>query len=460
MCASHGYCISSVAEVRSGTSVRTRTPEPNGNVPFRFRFWFNAVASGPVPCSGVAWDVLNAFERPSPTTGSINQHYYRFGSRHSHDVAMPDLQRVPRRVPTNIAESSPVQIIGAEQPSLAAPDMIPEYANGCNADLTSTSTVCFEDYADPTRHEECHICGDYTGFRKGACLLGWHPDLEQFHPNALVELRDGRRNALESRRVLIVGQMSSHILFGENTHTYLQLGTTLTSSGLRKNDVCCMPFCSVAIYCGLVDIKYSGLSDMPVSDNDEQCALRPDGTLKDASEIPWLNDPDDTEPISAHGLGAPSLNLDSDTSMTAGLKGKEPAQLVGSRRAIKPTAKAQQASLTRFFSTRTVLVDGKESVQTSSANSANSGPSKQGGSTPTAGKGTQKCTKASVSAGPKKCIKTTTGNQDVESDTNDDQDFTIGDGEARGSDGGDDTEEEGGYEQMRKDADQDRKLYR
>ncbi|KAH8984580.1 hypothetical protein EDB86DRAFT_2833501 [Lactarius hatsudake] len=198
---------------------------------------------------------------------------------------------------------------------------------------------------------------------------------------------------------------------------------------------------------------------MPVSDNDEQCALRPNGTLKDASEIPWLNDPDDTEPISAHGLGAPSLNLDSDTSTTAGLKGKEPAQLVGSRRAIKPTAKAQQASLTGFFSTRTVLVNGKESAQTSSANSANSGPSKQGGSTPTVGKGTQKRTKASVSVGPKKRIKTTTGNQDVKSDTNDDQDFTIGDGEARGSDGGDDTEEEGGYEQMRKDADQDHKPY-
>ncbi|KAH9011482.1 hypothetical protein EDB85DRAFT_1890716 [Lactarius pseudohatsudake] len=117
---------------------------------------------------------------------------------------------------------------------------------------------------------------------------------------------------------------------------------------------------------------------MPMSDNDEQCALRPDGTLKDASEIPWLNDPDDTEPILAHGLGAPSLNVDSDASTTAGLKGKEPAQLVGSRRVIKPTAKAQQASLTGFFSSRTVLIDGKESAQTSFANSANSGPAKQG----------------------------------------------------------------------------------
>ncbi|KAH9004871.1 hypothetical protein EDB86DRAFT_2825271 [Lactarius hatsudake] len=193
-------------------------------------------------------------------------------------------------------------------------------------------------------------------------------------------------------------------------------------------------------------MPFGGLTDM--SDNNEQCALRLNGTLKDASEIPWLNDPDNTEPILAHGPGTPSLNLDSDNSMTASLKGKESAQLVGSCHTIKPTAKAQQASLTRFFLTRTILVNGKESVQMSSINSGNSGPSKQGDSTPTVGKGAQKHTKASVSVDPKKCIKTTMGNQDVKSDTNDDQDFMIGDGEARGSDGGDNTEEEGGYEQM------------
>ncbi|KAH8986184.1 hypothetical protein EDB86DRAFT_2832778 [Lactarius hatsudake] len=312
--------------------------------------------------------------------------------------------------------------------------MIPEYANGCNADLTSTSTVCFEDYANSTHAPPTSPAPSTV------------PQCD-----ALCHAPQGMRNATSVVTTLasakIVGQMSSHILFGENTHTYLQLGTTLTSSGLRKN----YPFPNPSkpltltqgsgVYGGYEisnpypnpftplpptprGLKTPGMhyaypicaaqrgiilgrmcvacfSDMPVSDNDEQCALRPDGTLKDMSEIPWLNDPDDTEPISAHGLGAPSLNLDSDTSTTAGLKGKEPAQLVGSCHAIKPTTKAQQASLTGFFSTRTVLVGGKESAQTSSANSANSGPSKQGGSTPTAGKGTQKCTKASVSAGPK-----------------------------------------------------------
>ncbi|KAH9025274.1 hypothetical protein EDB85DRAFT_2149862 [Lactarius pseudohatsudake] len=91
---------------------------------------------------GCSWDILNVFKHPSPTAGSINQHYYRFGSRLSRDVTMPlpDLRR-------------------AEQPSLApltlfalnSPDTIPEYANS-NADLASTSIIVhFEDYADPTR---------------------------------------------------------------------------------------------------------------------------------------------------------------------------------------------------------------------------------------------------------------------------------------------------------------------
>ncbi|KAI9444652.1 hypothetical protein H4582DRAFT_2052925 [Lactarius indigo] len=110
-----------------------------------------------------------------------------------------------------------------------------------------------------------------------------------------------------------------------------------------------------------------------MADNDEQCALMPNGTLKEPDKIIWYNDPDDAEPISAPGLGALS-HIDSDASTLAGLKGKEPAQHVGSRCIIKPTIKAQQASLTGFFSTRTVLIDGKESAQKSSTDS---GPSKQ-----------------------------------------------------------------------------------
>jgi hypothetical protein len=90
------------------------------------------------------------------------------------------------------------------------------------------------------------------------------------------------------------------------------------------------------------------LSTMSINEDSDQCARRADGTLKDSDEIVWYNDPDDTAPISAPGLGAPSLNLGLDGSTTAG-------QRVERRRVIKPTAKAQQSSLTGFLSTRTVV---------------------------------------------------------------------------------------------------------
>lgn len=35
----------------------------------------------------------------------------------------------------------------------------------------------------------------------------------------------------------------------------------------------------------------------------EQCALRPDGSLKDASEITWVHDPDDEKPVASGPLG-------------------------------------------------------------------------------------------------------------------------------------------------------------
>ncbi|KAI9429993.1 hypothetical protein H4582DRAFT_2064336 [Lactarius indigo] len=123
-----------------------------------------------------------------------------------------------------------------------------------------------------------------------------------------------------------------------------------------------------------LSIPWYRIFRLMMADNDEQCALMPDGTLKEPDKIIWYNDLDDAEPISAPGLGALS-HIDSDASTPAGLKGKEPAQRVGSHHIIKPTIKAQQASLTGFFSNRTVLIDGKESVQKSSADL---GPSKQG----------------------------------------------------------------------------------
>jgi hypothetical protein len=80
-------------------------------------------------------------------------------------------------------------------------------------------------------------------------------------------------------------------------------------------------------------------------------------------------------------------------------------------------------------------------------------------STPTAAGGTQKRTKASALVRPNKRPKTITSDLNIESGSDEDQDFTIDDGEeARGANSGNDTEEEGGYEQMREDADRDHKV--
>jgi hypothetical protein len=49
-----------------------------------------------------------------------------------------------------------------------------------------------------------------------------------------------------------------------------------------------------------------------MSHNDEQCAVQSDGTLKEADEITWYNDPNDAQPATI-----PTTN--------PGLKGKEPA---------------------------------------------------------------------------------------------------------------------------------------
>ncbi|KAH9007830.1 hypothetical protein EDB84DRAFT_1447292 [Lactarius hengduanensis] len=294
-----------------------------------------------------------------------------------------------------------------EQPSLTpltlfalnSPDTIPEYANS-NADLASTSIVRFEDYADPTRARVPQQAQRLPRFHSSMVPRGYGQGMRNA-ASAVATPTSAKSSRSTSWRLWLALRFSSptSVFLPE----LLQLGTTPNlAHKLRAEREHPYPVC--AAQCGIISGR--------------MC-------------------------------------------VASGSKGKEPAQLVGSRRAIKPTAKAQQASLTGFFSSRTVFIDGKESTQTSSANSGNSGPAKaakQGDSTPTAGKGTQKRTKASVSVGPKKRVKTTAGNQDVESDTDDDQDFTIGDGEARGSDGGDDdTEEEGGYEQMRQDADQDRK---
>ncbi|KAH9013946.1 hypothetical protein EDB85DRAFT_1899436 [Lactarius pseudohatsudake] len=202
-------------------------------------------------------DVLNVFECPSPTAGSINQHYYpkepgaqsalycqegncdvdcdeMFSTQwtlgHSKGICavVPVFRSFLRIRPPQPPVPHHILIIGAEQPSLAlltlfalnSPDMILEYGPRQHL-YCLLRGLCQPHLCAPNKprafhhsmgscalscapgHEEHRICGGYTGFRKGVCLHGRNPDLEQFHPNALVELRDGRRNAQESRRVLV-----------------------------------------------------------------------------------------------------------------------------------------------------------------------------------------------------------------------------------------------------------------
>ncbi|KAH9020482.1 hypothetical protein EDB84DRAFT_1441804 [Lactarius hengduanensis] len=196
-----------------------------------------------------------------------------------------------------------------------------------------------------------------------------------------------------------------------------------------------------------VAVPDAGLLNLVHELRAERGSRHPEAYLKDLDGIVWYNDPDDAEPISTPRLGALSLNLNG-ASTSAGLK--EGTCLT-----------SQQASLTGFFSTRTVVAPlpfiypvphQRQAICAEViTDSGNSGPTKQVGA--------QKRTKASVSEGSNKRTKTSTGNQNIESssdESDDDQDFTISEGEeAKDGGGGGGTEEEGEYEQLREDAGQD-----
>jgi hypothetical protein len=86
----------------------------------------------------------------------------------------------------------------------------------------------------------------------------------------------------------------------------------------------------------------------------DACALRPDGTLKDASEIDWLHSPTANHvplpPTTALHDDIANEILDGDDLPEPqhvpprGFKGKEPAQRVAGRRIPKPSVKASASS--------------------------------------------------------------------------------------------------------------------
>ena len=77
-------------------------------------------------------------------------------------------------------------------------------------------------------------------------------------------------------------------------------------------------------------------------------ALRPDGTLKEASEIEWIHSPSAENKSLPPTLADPVVNeIDGNNSdklaSPKGLKGKEPAAWVGGKRVAKPSAKASES---------------------------------------------------------------------------------------------------------------------
>jgi hypothetical protein len=77
-------------------------------------------------------------------------------------------------------------------------------------------------------------------------------------------------------------------------------------------------------------------------------ALRPDGTLKEASELEWIHSPSAKNKSLPPTLTDPVVNdIDGNNSdelaSPKGLKGKEPAIRVGGKRVAKPWARASES---------------------------------------------------------------------------------------------------------------------
>lgn len=85
-------------------------------------------------------------------------------------------------------------------------------------------------------------------------------------------------------------------------------------------------------------------------DNEDNCALNPDGSLKNASQIKFFNSLSDRDPLPTvqDDPGHESPSETAKARKEEGLKGKEPARLVAGQRRRMATAKAQ-AQTSNFF---------------------------------------------------------------------------------------------------------------
>ncbi|KAG6912147.1 hypothetical protein DXG01_017026, partial [Tephrocybe rancida] len=71
----------------------------------------------------------------------------------------------------------------------------------------------------------------------------------------------------------------------------------------------------------------------------DNCALNPDGSLKDANDIQFFNSPSDTHPIGINNDMSDVDDLPPPAALGSSLKGKSPARRVAGKRVPKPSAK-------------------------------------------------------------------------------------------------------------------------
>ena len=90
-------------------------------------------------------------------------------------------------------------------------------------------------------------------------------------------------------------------------------------------------------------------------ENPDAPALRPDGSLKDASEMEWEYSPSSKTiplPDPADAAGSSTSHGNVNPGPPKGLRGKEPANVVAGKRVSKPTIKVS-ASANQRLSPRT-----------------------------------------------------------------------------------------------------------
>jgi hypothetical protein len=165
----------------------------------------------------------------------------------------------------------------------------------------------------------------------------------------------------------------------------------------------------------------------------DQCAVAPDGSLKDAADIQWYNDPDDSAPIpSASRLSTASASS-SAQSLAKFLSSHPPAKKVSGER---------HSSRVRKPSKRTTDPDNAETAGDTFGN-AQSGQKR-------------KASTANVSRRVSRKVVESDANSNSASD--DDNQSDVADTEAHSDEDPDETHATANYERMKALGDDDRKV--